>query len=145
MTLKDGVLLRLPWHGVYLKRLGTSADTAALACRHEPRHSKEGMVKPLLVPALARVLPILRRPLIATTIYTDDNASSDPGPGDLVANDPLEDGSPEHPFNAIRRGIKAASAGKTVVAADGTHKGPGDKELDPGGRQKRSVRDTRVS
>lgn len=53
-----------------------------------------------------------------TTWYVDDNAVYDP-------NYPDEDGSPEHPFNQIYKGIDAASDGDTVLVLDGTYYGIG--------------------
>ena len=68
------------------------------------------------------------------TWHVDDDAPFDPGPGDPTVSDPLEDGSPEHPFDAIQKGINAASDGDTVVLADGTYTGAGNRGLDYGGR-----------
>jgi len=69
-----------------------------------------------------------------TIWYVDDDAPNDPGPGDPTVSDPLEDGSPDHPFDAIQEGINAAVDGDTVLAADGTYAGDGNKNLDFGGK-----------
>ncbi len=69
-----------------------------------------------------------------TTWYVDDDAPNDPGPGDPTVSDPLEDGSAEHPFDAIQEGIDAGSDGDTVLVADGTYTGAGNKNLDFDGR-----------
>ncbi len=37
-----------------------------------------------------------------TTWYVDDDAPNDPGPGDPDISDPLEDGTADHPFDAIQ-------------------------------------------
>ena len=50
-----------------------------------------------------------------TTIYVDDAAPGDPGPGDPLVSDPLEDGSLDHPYDAIQEGIAAAVNGDEVV------------------------------
>ena len=72
--------------------------------------------------------------LAQTTWYVDDNAPADPGPGDPTISDPAEDGSAEHPFDAIQEGIDAAVDGDTVLVQDGTYAGAGNKDLDYGGK-----------
>jgi hypothetical protein len=65
-----------------------------------------------------------------TTWYVDDDAPNDPGPGDPTVSDPLEDGSGDHPFDAIQECIDAAVDGDTVLVLDGTYTGTGNKNLD---------------
>ena len=65
-----------------------------------------------------------------TTWHVDDNAPNDPGPGDPTVSDPLEDGSPDHPFDAIQEGIDAAVSADTVLVLDGTYTGDENKDLD---------------
>ncbi len=69
-----------------------------------------------------------------TTWYVDDDAPGDPGPGDPSVSDPNENGSQEHPFDAIQEGIDAAVDGDEVVVADGTYTGYGNRDLDYGGK-----------
>ncbi len=59
-------------------------------------------------------------PTIAT--YVDDDAPNDPGPNDPSISDPNENGSSEHPFDMIQKGIDAALDGETVIVRDGTYR-----------------------
>ena len=68
------------------------------------------------------------------TIYVDDNAPTDPGPGDPSVSDPNEDGSAAHPFDAIQEGINTAVNGDEVVVADGTYTGVGNRDIDFNGK-----------
>ena len=63
------------------------------------------------------------------TWYVDDDAPSDPGPGDPGVSDPLEDGSTEHPFDAIQEAVDAATDGDTVFVMDGTYTGVGNRNI----------------
>jgi len=69
-----------------------------------------------------------------TTWHVDDDGPGDPCPGDPNCSDPLEDGSADHPFDAIQEGIDVAVDGDTVLVADGTYTGQGNKNLGYGGR-----------
>jgi parallel beta-helix repeat protein len=57
------------------------------------------------------------------TIYVDDDAPNDPGPYDPQVSDPLEDGSPDHPYDKIQEGVDAANSGDTVFVYNGTYFG----------------------
>jgi hypothetical protein len=69
------------------------------------------------------------------TVYVDDDAPNDPGPGDPNISDPDEDGTPEHPFDAIQEAMHASLSGDTILVADGVYTGTGNKEIDFGGRE----------
>ena len=66
--------------------------------------------------------------------YVDDDGPGDPGPGDPTISDPLEDGSPEHPFDAIQEGVNHAVNDDIVLVVDGTYAGPGNLRVEFGGR-----------
>jgi len=67
-------------------------------------------------------------------LYVDDDAPGDPGPGDPLVSDPLEDGSPDHPFDAIQEAVDAAAPGSLVLVNDGTYSGEGNRDIVFGGK-----------
>jgi GH35 family endo-1,4-beta-xylanase len=67
-------------------------------------------------------------PVIINSLYVDDNAPNDPGPGNPDVSDPNEDGTIEHPFDAIQEAIEAAYH-DTVVIRDGTYTGNGNRDI----------------
>ena len=44
-------------------------------------------------------------------------------------HDPLEDGTKDHPYDAIQKAIDSASAGGVIVVLDGTYGGVGNREI----------------
>jgi hypothetical protein len=75
-----------------------------------------------------------------TTWYVDDDAPGDLGPGDPAVSDPSEDGTADHPFDAIQEAIDAATNGDVVVVLQGNYAGEGgtpaerNRDLDFGGK-----------
>jgi hypothetical protein len=67
-------------------------------------------------------------------IYVDDNAPNDPGPSDCLVSDPNEDGSLEHPFDAIQEAIDVSVEGDTVIVMEGTYIGEGNRDIDFSGK-----------
>jgi hypothetical protein len=64
------------------------------------------------------------------TYFVDDDANNDPGPGDPNISDPNEDGSRQHPFDAIQEAINAATDGNTIGVLDGIYTGNGNRNID---------------
>jgi parallel beta-helix repeat protein len=54
-------------------------------------------------------------------LFVDDDAPGDPGPRDPLVSDPLEDGSLDHPFDAIQEAIDVAMDTDEIVVAPGTY------------------------
>jgi len=69
------------------------------------------------------------------TVYVDDDAPNDPGPGDPNISDPDEDGTPEHPYDAIQEAINHSIPGDIILVADGRYAGLGNKNIDFAGRE----------
>ncbi len=84
----------------------------------------------LIAAAMLLVQPVRAQ----TTLYVDDDAVADPGPGDVSASDPLEDGSLLHPFDAIQEALDLAAPGDTVLVRDGTYQGVGNYALSFNGK-----------
>ena len=75
---------------------------------------KDGIGNPVLSPA---------------TFYVDDDAPSDPGPGNPEVSDPQEDGSDNHPYDSIQEAILVALPGDIVIVMDGTYTGIGNHDI----------------
>lgn len=65
------------------------------------------------------------------TIFVDDDAPNDPGPGNPLVSDMLEDGSATHPFDSLQEAITTAVSGQDeVVVLAGTYTGSGNVNVD---------------
>jgi len=69
-----------------------------------------------------------------SVIYVDDDSLDDPGLNDPEISDPNEDGSSEHPFDAIQEAINHAVPGDTVIVLPGTYTGSGNRDTSFFGR-----------
>jgi hypothetical protein len=98
----------------YYESPGQTVDTAVMHHQHA--------VTPLEVKAMALTPP--------APIFVDDDAVNDPVGNDPRVSDPLENGSPQHPFDAIQKAIDYAFEGETVIVLDGTYTGEGNHNLD---------------
>jgi uncharacterized repeat protein (TIGR01451 family) len=68
------------------------------------------------------------------TIYVDNDAPNDPEPNNPDISDAVENGSTEHPFDAIQKAINAASDDDTVIVLPGTYTGTGNRDIDFNGK-----------
>ncbi len=89
---------------------------------------------PLILSAVAVLSLLTPHADARATWFVDDDAPNDPGPGDPAISDPLEDGSPEHPFDAIQEAVQVSVNGDLVLVLDGTYRGPGNVNINFGGR-----------
>ncbi|MBN1507023.1 MAG: hypothetical protein JW955_09260 [Sedimentisphaerales bacterium] len=58
---------------------------------------------------------------LSKSLYVDDDAPADPGPGNPTVSDPLENGTREHPFDRIQDAIEVAGKGATIFVQAGTY------------------------
>ncbi len=63
-------------------------------------------------------------------IYVDDDAPFDLGPYNPEVSDPNEDGSLDHPFDAIQEAIDQVGSRDTIIVLDGIYKGIGNCAID---------------
>ncbi len=73
-------------------------------------------------------------PSEAITLYIDDDAPNDPGPGDTTVSDANEDGSAEHPFDNIQEAVDNAVYAETVIVLPGIYTGQGNYNIDFNGK-----------
>jgi hypothetical protein len=66
--------------------------------------------------------------------YVDNDGPGDPGPDDPAVSDPDEDGSIDHPFDAIQEAIDMAFSQDTVIVMQGIYTGRGNRDLDFNGK-----------
>ncbi len=69
-------------------------------------------------------------------VFVDDDSANEPwwGLGIPQISDPDEDGSFDHPYDAIQEGIDAAADGQTVLVLPGEYIQAGNYSLDPNGK-----------
>jgi hypothetical protein len=84
------------------------------------------------VDARAAVEMVLNPP--SPLLYVDDDAPNDPGPNDPDISDPNENGSVEHPFDAIQEAINSAAPGETLIVLPGVYTGIGNRDIDLKGK-----------
>jgi hypothetical protein len=78
--------------------------------------------------SIVNLVVSLRPPAV---FHVDDDAPGDPGPSDPCMSDPNEDGSAEHPFDAIQEAVDSALViGDTVLVLPGTYTGQGNRDID---------------
>ena len=110
-----GTFNNLTFHRiVYYEAPDQTVDTASV------RHQQT--ITPLQVTATALTPP--------APVFVDDDAVNDPAGNDPTISDPFENGSPEHPFDAIQEAIDYAVDGETVIVLAGSYIGDGNCDLD---------------
>jgi hypothetical protein len=77
-------------------------------------------------------------------VWVDDDAPLDPGPRDPLRSDSAEDGSPNHPYDAIQEAVDAARDAEDnspaeayfveIIVADGYYAGIGNRDITVHGR-----------
>ena len=73
---------------------------------------------------------IVLNPPTISPVYVNNDAPDDSGPDDTAVSDPAEDGSQEHPFDAIQEAIDIAEFEGTVIILSGTYTGEGNRDID---------------
>lgn len=73
----------------------------------------------------------------ASVLVVDDAAIHDPGPGDPLISDPLEDGSLTHPFDSIQEAVNRLNTKqhKAVLVLSGVYQGIGNRNIDLKGKR----------
>ena len=84
------------------------------------------LLLPIILALAAAAPPLAAEPAVR---YVDDNAPADPGPGNPAVSDPLADGTPAHPYDAIQKAINASADGDVIVVLDGTYTGAGNRDI----------------
>lgn len=59
---------------------------------------------------------------LSNVLFVDDTGPNDPGPGDAATGDPFEDGTADHPFDAIQEAIDAAVDGISIFVRPGVYR-----------------------
>ena len=110
-----GAFNNLTFHRtVFYESPNQTVDTARLRQQHT--------ITPLEVTVTALKPP--------APIFVDNDALNDPADSDPNISDPNEDGSAEHPFDAIQEAIDYAVDGETVLILAGRYTGDGNRALD---------------
>jgi parallel beta-helix repeat protein len=67
-------------------------------------------------------------------VFVDDDGTGDPWPLDPQSSDPAENGTKDHPFDAIQEAVNVASNGMTILISDGIYWGTGNYNINPQGK-----------
>ena len=89
---------------------------------------------PLILIALILLAPTIPAMAGTTTWHVDAAGPNDPAWFDSSISDPLEDGSEDHPFDAIQEGIDASNHGDEIRVAPAPYEGLGNNHISFQGR-----------
>lgn len=59
---------------------------------------------------------------LSRSLFVDNRGTGNPGGADLTVADPLEDGTPQHPFDRIQEAIEVAADGTSIFVRPGTYR-----------------------
>jgi hypothetical protein len=127
VTSTSGGTVSTPGVGAFSYAYGTVVPLEAVAYPGYVWAGWSGsLTSPSLIDSIEMIAPDLKVQANFTSLrdvlYVDDNAPGDPDPGcGGVLSDPIEDGSPEHPFDTIQKAIDVAGPGAKVIVREGTY------------------------
>lgn len=126
VSCSPGGSVRDPGEGTFVYSEGASVRVAATA---DPGYIFDGFSGSLDTQENPTMLVMCRSYQIRAgfqslldTLYVDDDAPADPGKNDAGVSDPRENGTAEHPFDAIQEAIDVAGPGAVIHVRAGIYR-----------------------